>query len=207
MNRIIANLKFIASVVVLLLLFQSCYVSKTLERDVNISLDETFIVTITNTGNSSFSGNYTEEEYRQAFLEGMKSEFVGSHIIIVANNPEFLVSISELTISESTKTETVSDTDSPDNGKVFELSSVNLSAKGLVDKAGGERIEEWWADKDKDEKVTNSRSGGQVLTGDNKDNNTYREKDFSDDIALDLAQKCGRRSGARIINDIVKALK
>lgn len=194
-------------IIVSLVLFQSCYVSKSLERDVNVSLNESMIMSISNHGNSSFSSNYSEEEYKAAFIEGMKAEFASGHIIIVDNNPEFAVSISEFTMIESTKTETVSDEDSDDNGKVFELNSLSLNAKGQVVKVNGSESRDWWADKSKDEKVTNSRSGGQIITGDNKDNNTYREKEFNDDIALDLARKCGRRSGARIINDIVKALK
>lgn len=201
------NIKITLLTIASLIIFQSCYVSKTLDRDVKISLDENFIVSISNTGNSNFISAYSDADYIQAFLEGMKSEFSTGHIIIDNSNPEFAVSIAELTISESTSTETVSDSDSDDNGKVFELTSLNLSSKGIVDQVDGDRIKEWWADKSKDEKVTNNRSAGQVITGSNKDNNTYREKDFSDDIALDLANKCGRRSGARIINDIVKALK
>jgi len=194
-------------IVFTLIILQSCYVSKTLERDVKVSLSESIAMSISNNGNSTFSSNYSEEEYKKAFIEGMKAEFASGHIILVDNSPEFTVSISEFSMIESTKTETVSDSDSEDNGKVFELSSLSLNAKGQVVKVDGTDSRDWWADKSKDEKVTNSRSGGQIITGDNKDNNTYREKEFSDNEALDLARKCGRRSGARIINDIVKAIK
>jgi len=190
-----------------LVMFQSCYVSKTLERDVNVSLSESFIINISNNGNSTFSSNFTSEEYKTAFIEGMKSEFATGRIVLVDNNPEFTVSINEVSLVESTKSETVSDSDSDDNGKVFELSSISVNAKGKVVKVDNLDSRDWWADKSKDEKVTNSRSGGQIITGDNKDNKTYREKEFDNNEALDLAQKCGRRSGARIINDIVKALK
>ena len=195
------------SVLLVVIFLPSCYVSKTLERDVNVSLNTDFVVSVTNNGSSTFSSKYSEEEYKAAFIEGMKAEFAGGHIKIVESNPEFTVTVSEVSMVESTKTETVADEDSEDNGKVFELSSLNLSAKGQVVKVAGSDSRDWWADKSKDEKVTNSRSGGQIITGDNKDNNTYREKDFNDDVALDLARKCGRRSGARITNDIVKALK
>ena len=185
----------------------SCYVSKNLDRDVKIKLDESFIVTITNTGNSNFSNKYTQEEYKQAFLSGMKNEFSYNHIIVDENNPEFAVSISELKINESTKTETVNDSDSPDNGKVFELTSLDLYANGLVDQISKTNIKEWSADKEKDEKVTNNRSAGQIVTGTNKDNKLYREKEFSDNEAKDLAENCGRRSATRIINTIIKFIK
>ena len=194
-------------IVVSLILFQSCYVSKSLERDVSVSLDKSFNVAISASGNSTFSSNYSAEEYKAAFIEGMKAEFATGHIVVVDNNPEFSISVSEVSMTESTKQHTVSDADSDDNGKVFELTSIKLKAKGNVVQSIGFRSRGWWADKSKVEKVTNSRSGGQIITGENKDKKTYREKELDTDEALDLARKCGRRSGARIINDIVKALK
>jgi hypothetical protein len=201
------KLTFCFWVAVSLTLFQSCYISKSLERDVNVSLDKSFNVAISTSGNSTFSSNYSAEEYKAAFIEGMKAEFAAGHIIIVDNSPEFSISISEVSMAESTKSHTVSDTDSDDNGKVFELTSIELKAKGKVVQSEGSDSRSWWADKSNAEKVTNSRSGGQIITGENKDKKTYREKELGTDEALDLARKCGRRSGARIIHDIVKALK
>lgn len=201
------KLNFSFLIVVSLMVFQSCYISKSLERDVNVSLDESFNIAVSNSGSSSFSSNYSAEEYKAAFIEGMKAEFATGHIIVVDNSPEFSISVSEVSMFESTKPYTVSDVDSDDNGKVFELTSINLNAKGIVVKSEGSDSRNWSADKGKDEKVTNSRSGGQIITGENKDKKTYREKELNTDEALDLARKCGRRSGVRIINDIVKALK
>ena len=201
------KLNFCFCFAVSLALFQSCYISKSLEKDVTVSLDKSFDIKISASGNSTFSSNYSAEEYKAAFIEGMKAEFATGHIIIVDNNPEFSISVSEVSMAESTKPHTVSDVDSDDNGKVFELTSINLSAKGKVVQSDGSDSRNWSADKGNDEKVTNSRSGGQIITGANKDKKTYREKELNADEALDLARKCGRRSGVRIINDIVKALK
>jgi hypothetical protein len=201
------KLNFSFWIVVSLTVFQSCYISKSLERDVNVSLDKSFNVEISNSGNSTFSSNYSAEEYKAAFIEGMKAEFATGHIIVVDNSPEFSISVSEVSMAESTKPHTVSDADSDDNGKVFELTSIQLKAKGKVVQTEGSRSRGWSADKSKDEKVTNSLSGGQIITGKNKDKKMYREKELDNDEVLDLARKCGRRSGTRIINDIVKALK
>ena len=201
------KLNFSFWTIVSLTIFQSCYVSKSLERDVSVSLDQSFNIAVNNSGSSSFSSRYSAEEYKAAFIEGLKAEFATGHIIVVENSPEFSISISEVSMAESTKPHTVSDVDSDDHGKVFELTSILLKAKGKVVQSEGSGSRGWWADKSKDEKVTNNRSGGQIITGENKDKNTYREKELNDDEALDLARKCGRRSGARIINDIVKALK
>ena len=201
------KLTFFFFIVVPQLVFQSCYISKSLERDVNVSLDESFNIELSNGGSSDFSSNYSAEEYKAAFIEGVKREFATGHIVLVNNNPEFSVSISEFSMFESTKKHTVSDVDSDDNGKVFELTSINLSAKGLVVKPEGSHSRKWSADKGKEEKVTNSRSGGQIITGQNKDKKTYREKELDNSDVLDLARNCGRRSGVRIINGIARALK
>ena len=199
------KLNFSFLIIVSLIVFQSCYISKSLERDVNVSLDESFNIALSNSGSSSFLSRNSAAEYKAAFIEGMKAEFATGHIIVVGSSPEFSISVSEVSMAESTKSHTVSDTDSDDNGKVFELTSIKLKAKGNVVQSIGFRSRGWWADKSKVEKVTNSRSGGQIITGENKDKKTYREKELDTDEALDLARKCGRRSGARIINDIVKA--
>ena len=201
------NLKIIVSVFIFFIILQSCYVSKSIERDVKVSLDENFTVKITNTGKSNFIKNYSEQEYKKAFIEGMKAEFVGSHIIIDNNNPEFNISIKELTITESTISETITDINSPDNEKIFELTSLKLSSNGSTVKANGEKKQTWWADKSKDEKVTNSRLAGEIVTGDNKDKKNYRKKEFDKDIVHDLTLKCGRRSSVRIIKNITQMIK
>lgn len=193
--------------ILLATVLSSCYVSKSLDRTVKVSLNENFSVFISNTGNSSFSERYNEEEYKRAFIEGMKNEFAGSHIVLVESIPEFLISITDLTIVESTKSETVSDVDSPDNGNEHELSSLKVSAKGKVDHYDGAPVGDWSAGKSKDEKVTNNRTGGQIIAGQNKEQKIYREKEFSDDEALELARKCGKRAGVRIVKEIVRAFK
>ncbi len=197
--------KFI-SVLGVVILFSTCYVSKSLEREVRVAIVTNFTTSVTNGGNSTFSVNYSDAEYKDAFLEGMKSEFSGNKIIIDEQNPEFTIVISSFSINESTIIETVEDADSPDNGKSFELTELDLEARGTVSKNGNSELKSWFANKQKSEKVTNNRSGGQIITGDNKDHNTYREKEFSNSVVKDLAEKCGRRSGARIINDIIKMI-
>ena len=140
------KLNFCFWIAVSLAVFQSCYISKSLDRGVNVSLDKSFNVAISTSGNSTFSSNYSAEEYKAAFIEGMKAEFTTGHIIVVDNSPEFSISISEVSMTESTKSHTVSDTDSDDNGKVFELTSIELKAKGTVVQSEGSDSRSWWAD-------------------------------------------------------------
>lgn len=193
----------------LLTVLNSCYtnINKQLDREVHVTINGLPPVSISNTGTSNFTGSYTQEQLVEQFIEGMKSEFQGSKIIIDDVNPEFSISFSQFDISETTKTETVNDTLSDNHGDIFELTTIDLTAKGQVVRVSDGATYSWYANKDKDEDVTRSRSAGQVITGGNKDRTVYREKTLDDDAASDLSFKCGRRSGVSIVKEIFKSLK
>jgi len=194
---------------ILVTVLNSCYtnINRQLDREVHVTITGVPTVTINNTGASDFTGSYTQVQLAEKFLEGMKSEFQGSKIIIDDKNPEFSISFSEFTIDESTKTETVNDTLSDNHGDIFELTTLDLTAKGNVVRVSDGVSYSWYANKNKDEDVTSSRSAGQVITGGNKDRTEYREKTLDADAASDLSFKCGRRSGASIVKEIFKSLK
>ena len=200
-------MKRFLSLIVVALSLSSCYISKNLDREVRVSLTTDFTVEVSNTGNSQFTSNFTAEEYKAAFIERLTSELSYSKIIVDPANPEFNVVISKVVIKESTKTETVNDEESEQHGQSYELTSLDIDASGSVTQVVGGKTETWTAYKGKEESVTSNRSGGQIITGQNKDNNTYREKEFSSDKAKDLTGDTGRRSGAVIINKIHKILK
>lgn len=195
------------SITLLSLLLTSCYVSKSLEDEVRVRINGVIPVTIVNEGNSAFVDAYTKKEYQQKFLEGLKAEFATSKVIIDNENPMFEIKFTSLTITESTEMETVNDSTSDDHGRQFELTKLSLTAKGDLIQLPQGNSSSWWADKTKAERVTSLRSGGQVITGQNKEKNEYREKEFSDDQAADLTIKCGRRSGVVIVKDIIRAVK
>lgn len=193
----------------LLTILNSCYsnINKQLEREVHVTINGLPPISINNTGTSTFTGSYTEDQLIAKFIEGMESEFQGSKIIIDDVNPEFTISFSEFTIDESTKAETVNDSLSENHGDIFELTTLDLTGKGSVVRVSDGVSYSWYANKNKDEKVTSLRSAGQVVTGSNKDKTEYREKTLNSDAASDLSFKCGRRSGASIVKEIFKSLK
>jgi len=201
--------RFAGVLCALLLSLNSCYtnINKQLERDVHVTINGKPAAIINNTGTSNFTGSYTQEQLVEKFMEGMSAEFQGSRIIIDDANPEFSISFSEFTINESTKNETVNDTLSENHGETFELTTLDLTAKGNVVRISDGVSYSWYANKNKDEKVTSSRSAGQVITGGNKDKTEYREKTLNADAASDLSSKCGRRSGVSIVKEIFKSLK
>lgn len=187
--------------------FSSCYVSKSLDRDVHVRINMNIPVSIFNNGNSTFVAAFQEPEYQQKFVEGMKAEFTGSKVIADNVNPEFEVKVANFSITESTSTETVNDSTSADHGKTFELSKLDLKASGTVTRLKDNVVYNWSASKDKAEKVKSSRTVIQLATGQNKETNEYREKDFSTTEAGSLAGSCGRRSGNSVVKEILRSLK
>ncbi|NOT75355.1 MAG: hypothetical protein HOP08_10525 [Cyclobacteriaceae bacterium] len=193
--------------IALLISTQSCYIAKPLDHDVRVSINTDFPVIITNTGTSNFSALHTEAEYRESYLKELKNEFTNDHIIIDEASPEFIVKISSLEISESTKTDTVKDVKSKDNGLIRDLTLGNLKTSGTVAPAAGGNSVKWSAEKDKDERLDNARNVGQMITGENKDNTVYTEKGFDENEFVVQSGHCGRRAAVRIVKDIQGLLK
>ena len=196
-----------AHIFLIILTLSSCYFSKTVDREVHVRIDENIPVSLFNNGNSNFIGAGSEADYQAKFLEGMKSEFNGSQVIIDQANPEFEIHVTSFSITESTSEYTVNDTTSEDHGRKYELSELDLEAKGTVVRLSNNQSYSWSALKDKEEKVTSNRNAGQMVTGQNKEKNEYRKKDFSENEAVDLSWNCGRRAGTSIVKEIIRALK
>lgn len=191
------------------LVLTSCYsnLTRELEREVRVSISSNMPITVSNTGNTAFVTPYSDQEFLEFYLEGMRGEFQGSKIVVVESGAEFDVRFSQISITESSSTETVNDSTSTDNGTVYELASIDMDAGGQLITTSDNSSTSWSADKSKREKVTNSRNVIQLATGENKDNTVYRKKEFDADEAKDLARKLGRRSGADIVKQIYRALK
>ena len=191
-------------------LFSGCYVNlkSNIDKPVTVEISDNLPVVISNTGNTNFSGTITQEQYVEAFMLGLKGELGGTeNVTVVASGGQYLITFEQLKVDETTKIEKIDDKDSEDHGKEFELTSLDFAASGNVVRVSDGSTRSWTAYKDKDESTTNSRSAGQVLTGDNKDKTEYREKEFDDGTAEDLSQKTGRRSGVVIVRDIGQLMK
>ena len=210
MKTLLISIRIPLTLVLALIVLSGCYVNlkSKITREVKVEISGNVPVVIDNTGNSTFSSDMTQEQYVAKFIEGVKGELNGTeNVVIVASGGEFLVTFDKLKVTESTKTEKVNDTASEDHGKEFELTELKYAASGKVQRISDGASEQWAAYKDKSEELTNSRSAGQVLTGDNKDKTEYREKTFDSGTAADLTRKTGRRSGVIIVRDIGRLLK
>jgi hypothetical protein len=186
----------------------SCYMNlnKHLEREVKVRLDTNFPVSIDNQGNSSFSSSLNEVQYKEEFLKGLRAEFQGSKIIIDDLHPEFEIQFSQFSVSESTRMDTIKNTSSPDNGKIFELSKLRIEARGKLIRMTDGVVNDWYAHLDDSESTTSLRSASQITGGTNKEKNEYREKPFNTDQAGEMTLKVGRRSGVSIVKEIYNSL-
>lgn len=204
------RIKLLTLVLPIVMLLSGCYVNlkSKIDKPVTVEISDNLPVVISNTGNSNFSGNMTQEQYVEAFMLGLKGELGGTeNVTIVESGGQYLITFQQLKVDETTKIEKIDDKESDDHGKEFELTSLDFAASGSVVRVSDGTTRSWSAYKDKDESTTSSRSAGQVITGDNKDKNEYREKEFDAGTAQDLTQKTGRRSGVVIVRDIGQLMK
>lgn len=203
----VRNIKLTLLFLFVISILTSCYVSKPLAVEVRVSLSTNFPVVIKNEGNSNFVSKHSEADYRTAYVNELMKELAFNHIVVDNAAPEFMVEISSLDLTESTKVDTVKDIKSKDNGLVRELTQAGLKTHGTVTRTSDQATHKWEADKDKNESLTNNRSLEQMIEGKNKDNTVYREKIFSDDEFVSQSAVCGRRAAVRISHEIAKMLK
>ena len=191
--------KSILVIALALFIFQSCYISRNLDRDVMVSINSNFPVTITNNGTEGFTTPYTNTQFQEAYIAGLKGEFKNNKIILVDSSAEFMVTINKFTIEETVTQETVNDANSSENGVTFTLTSILNNSDGSIISSTNESLGNWSAFKSRNEKVKDrTKKDGTT---------THREQDFTSDAAIRFADAAGRRAGARIINDIHSYLK
>jgi len=198
----------ILSIITLILILNGCYMGKPLSGKKTLYIENTFETTVNNTFGNKYSDKLKWNDYRAAFMSGLKSEGNYYNLEAVDNNsqhPDFTIVIKSFSVNESSHSETVSDEKSPYNGKSFDLSSLDASSSFVLYKGNKETLlGEWSTSANKDEKISNNRNFGDYIFGANKDNSEYRYKELKDDICIDLSEKCGKHVIAKITRKISK---
>jgi hypothetical protein len=151
-------------------------------------------------------------DYENKFMENLISEGKLTHNITIDNgsaNPDYIIEVQGLTVTESEFSQTVSDAQSPYNGQTFFLNKVEAGCNVIVlDAKTNKQIGMICSNfKSRQEKIKNNRSLGDLIGGANKDHKTYREKTMRNEIAMDLAGDVGRRVWVPITKRIRKSLK
>lgn len=151
-------------------------------------------------------------DYQSKFIENLISEGRITKNVTIDNesaNPDYIIEVKGVSITESEFSQTVNDAQSQYNGQTFFLNKVEASCDVIVlDAKTNKQIGlNCSNNKSREEKLKNNRSLGDLVSGSNKDHKTYREKNLRDDIALDLAGDVGRRVWVPITRRIRKGLK
>jgi hypothetical protein len=151
-------------------------------------------------------------EYQSKFMDNFISEGKGTANIVIDNdsqNPDYILQIKNLSVTEGEFTQTISDANSPSNGQNYFLNKVDVSCEVLcMDAKTNKQIGLSCTNiKARQEQIKNNRTLDQMVSGTNKDHKTYHEKTLRSSIALDLAGDVGRRVWVPITKRIRNSLK
>jgi hypothetical protein len=150
--------------------------------------------------------------YQSRFMDNFTSEGKSTANITIDNesqNPDYILQIKNLSVTEGEFSQTVSDASSPANGQTYFLNKVDVSCEVLcLDAKTNKQIGFSCSNiKGRQEKVKNNRTLGDLVSGSNKDHKSYHEKALRSSIAVDLAGDVGRRVWVPITKRIRKSLK
>lgn len=192
----------------------SCYMARKIEKPISFRVEIYSDVQLygNSENNNRYINNKTPEEYKKAFLDGLRQKagyeenvtLIESDTVVV----DYILQVFFLSVSESERTETVNDPNSPHHGKSYNLTKVKASASFRILNNMGENLsKDLEVDADREEKLKNSRNLGQIIIGTNKDNTLYREKLLSDDIAYTLSENLGGKVYGVFTQKVKKDLK
>ena len=198
-----------------LLLIGGCTVfKKSIPKPVTVYFDNNAIMPEYNTigAHVKYVGLVPDDQIANGFMDNFISEGkLTTNVTLVEkeDKADFTLKIQSLTISENSKTETITDPKSNYNGQEVMLNSVECTARVKVinNKNKTKNLMICSNSKIRSEKVKNNRDLGDLVTGGNKDHTQYRTKLLSDEICLHLAKDVGRRVWVPITRRIAKNLK
>lgn len=204
-------LKFIPVLVLLLSGLSSCFLGRNVEVHKTIAVvDEIQVSDNTTIDTTKYIDPAQFEAQRQEFVSAVKSQFQYDNMTVVepGENPDLVLVLTKLEFEESASTETVNDADSEYNGMTYKLHKCTVNGSGvLYDGARTKVLDNISASADKEEKVKNNRTIGDLITGDNKDNNDYRQKLLSDGVFAEVAAKCGHRVEGYVSSKVARMVK
>jgi hypothetical protein len=189
------------------MMFQSCYFSKTIEGPCTMRIEFKDSPILKRPDNPKYIDYATNEQYQEAFLQGLEEELSSMGVVITKEaQSEFVLLITSLTLQETVSISTVDDASSTYHGQSYALHSCDADAEFTLYR-NTKKVSSGWAGVSKDEKLSNNRNFGDYLFGTNKDNSEYRYKGLDSEICMDLSKRCGRRTAARITKKVSKAIK
>jgi len=191
------------------LTLHSCYISKKIEGDCFVRLEFSKNIELSRASFTKYMDYSTAEAYTNAYTKGLKEELKSMGVIVVENpidKVHFTLVITHLSLTESMDAKTVDDASSPYHGQTYALHKCEADAKFEL-YSNNKKVSSGYAGVSKEEKLSNKRNMGDYIFGGNRDNSEYRHKGLSESIFMDLSQRCGRRTAARITKKITKLHK
>lgn len=208
------KINFIITSCILLVLFSTCTVfKKEIKKPVSVSLIGSVSPSIWKSANyNKYIVLHSPEEITAAFLKGFETEANNTSNVTFSYNNEnadFILSAKLLSITESSKVETINDSKSPYNGQQVELNTVECSVQLTIvnTKNKNKYLMDCSNIKSRSEKVTNNRDLGDLITGSNKDHTQYRTKLLDENICLRLTEDVGHRVWVPITRRISNNIK
>lgn len=206
-NQIIVmnSLKLITSVSLVFLLLASCSSTQPLTREVKASINKDFAITKNVSGYANFTNNSTDEEYRAEIIKDISINLANKGIILSDDNPEYRITIEEVTIVETSSHYVVNDTTAQNNGASWDLAKVEVTVKGYVTSSTGVGKNYPFVEtKTDEEKATKNRSVMQHYKGENMHADKYRKKKFNEKEVQSMIGSCAYKAGNKIAKDITK---
>ena len=171
-------------------------------------IDEIAYVAFDSIPYSKYINNSSPETYRSKFVSGCTGAFAADNITVVSEGQDFTLVLTSIKLKEYKTEHTVDDPDSEFNGQSYYLHTCEVTATADLYKGNRlEKIDSFTVSADKEEKVKNNRNLGDLITGDNKDNNTYRHKELFDNVFEGISEKCGRRIEAETSSTLFRLIK
>jgi hypothetical protein len=197
-----------------LFLINACTLfKKEITKPLIVSMSDTsFNVLVTSTADyMKYSATYSKEQIAKAFLIGFKHEAsITKNVSLQFDDAgaDFIVKVKMLTITESTRSDTIKNPKSPYNGQMVRLNVLESRADlEVTDVKHHKALGDCTNSKSRSEKETNNRSLDELVAGTNKDNTQYRTKLLDNDICLTLTQDVGRRIWMPLTRRMAKAIK
>jgi hypothetical protein len=199
------NIKSILGISLIALTVIACSTTEPLTREVTTSINKDFAIKKTVSGATNFTGNSTDEEYRAEIIKDISTNLANKSIVVTDNNPEYRITVEEVTIVETSTHYVVNDTAATNNGASWDLAKVVVTVKGIVTSSTGVGKNYPFVETEtKEETATKNRGAMQYYKGENMHSDEYRKKKIDFKEVQSMIGSCAYDAGKRIAKDIAK---
>lgn len=183
-----------------LVLLSNCTLfKKNIIKPVVVAIPDTlFIATLSpNCPMIKYLSHSTVDNYAASFFKGFKQEAKNTKNITLTyseTGADFVVKVKSITLTETSRLQTINDPKSMYNGRQVELNSIGCTAElEITDVKKSKKLNNCSNSKTRSEEYTNNRNLDDLINGRNKDNTAYHTRLLNDNICMTLSQDVGRR--------------